>query len=71
MSFENRRFERMQKIVELLKANPQGLTLKVIAKDTKALMEIRKKTLLEYLSDLEWSGMVIHIRSSDIYKLRK
>jgi len=71
MTFENRRFQRMQKVVELLQANPQGLSLRVIAKETKALMEIRKQTLMSYLTDLVWSGQVIYLRSKDKYKLKQ
>jgi len=49
----------MTKILELLKANPQGLDLRTIARATDVLTEITKNRLEIYMQELIWCGRVV------------
>jgi len=49
----------MTRILELLRANPQGLDLRTIAKETEVLLEITKNRLELYLQELCWGGKII------------
>lgn len=71
MSFENRRLDRITRIIELLQCNPEGLTAQTIAKDTKILREITKDRLLMYLRELQWDGTIFFHRATAKYRLRK
>ena len=66
MSFENHRLERIQRIIELLQANPQGLKPEVIAKETKILREVTKQRFFLYLQELQWSGEVVILRDGGL-----
>ena len=74
MSFEEGRKRRMDALFELLRLNPQGLRLQVIA---KALTEkglglnmISRSRLECYLKELEWAGCVEWLPDGRI-RLRK
>ena len=59
----------MTRILELLTANPEGLSIQTIAKETNCITEITKERLFLYIEELEWSGTVIKKRDGKI-KLR-
>jgi len=69
MTFENRRGDRMQKIIELLEKNPDGLRPETIAKETNVLMEITKDRLFKYIDELQWAGKIVKLRDGRV-KLR-
>ena len=71
MSFESNRKERMQRILELLGSNPQGLSLRIIARETDVLLEITQKRLLGYMKDLQWCGKVEYMPRADKWRLKK
>jgi hypothetical protein len=69
MTFENRRCDRMQRILELLQNNPDGLQPQTIAKDSNILMEITKERLFMYLRELQWAGKIVMLKDGRV-KLR-
>lgn len=69
MTFENRRGDRMRRILELLQNNPEGLKPELIAKETDVLMEITKERLFMYLRELQWAGKIVMLRDGRV-KLR-
>jgi len=70
ISFENERRRRMTRILELLRANPQGLDLRTIAKETDVLLEITKNRLELYLQELIWCGKVVRGQDGK-YRLKR
>jgi len=70
VSFENRRLDRITRILELLQANPQGILPQTIAKDTAVLREITKDRLMMYLRELQWDGTIVMLRNGKV-KLAK
>ena len=66
MSFENERAQRMQKILELLEANPSGLTPQTIARATGVLQEVTRDRLFKYLDDLEWCGRIVKLKDGRV-----
>jgi len=68
--FTRDRLRRIQSILDLLELNPEGLRLQTIAKETKLILEIKRNTLVEYIQQLEWSGIVVTLKDGRI-KLKK
>jgi len=68
--FTRDRLRRIQSILDLLELNPEGLRLQTIAKETKLILEIKRNTLVEYIQQLEWSGIVVTLKDGRI-KLRR
>lgn len=70
MSFDNARKARMDKILDLLKNNPQGLPINVLAKETMAIAEVTRKRIEMYIDELSWCGIVEKRRDGRV-RLRK
>jgi len=74
MSFEEGRKRRMDALFELLRFNPQGLRIQVIARALTqqglGLNMISRARLEAYLKELEWAGCVEWLQDGRI-KLRK
>jgi len=68
--FTRDRLRRIQSILDLLELNPEGLRLQTIAKETRLILEIKRNTLVEYIQQLEWSGIVVTLKDGRI-KLRR
>ena len=65
-AWENERKSRMSKILDLLEANPEGLTLQTILKETRMVTEITRDRVQKYMEDLEYSGIIIRKRDGRI-----
>lgn len=58
-AWENERKGRMTRILDLLEANPEGLSLQTILKETRMVTEITRDRVQKYLEDLEYSGIIV------------
>ena len=56
----------MSKILDLLEANPEGLTLQTILKETRMVTEITRDRVQKYMEDLEYSGIITRKRDGRI-----
>lgn len=65
-AWENERKRRMDRIIDLLEKNPEGLQLQTILRETKMVTEITRERIKTYLDDLEYSGIIMKKRDGRI-----